>query len=101
MVRAPFTTLGAVLACRLVGFAGAQPQATVGSALADSVLLREHYKIGPAKSWSINRIEPLPGDPLSGLDCIGIRTLINILTIPLCVTMSRNICINSDTGLQQ
>ena len=37
--------------------------------LSDSGLLREHYKMGLAKSLTINPIELLSGDPLSGLDC--------------------------------
>lgn len=33
------------------------------------ILLSEHYKVEPAEPWTINRIEPLCGDPLSGFDC--------------------------------
>ena len=45
--------------------------------LSDIGLLREHNKMGLAKSWHINPIEPLSGDQLSGLHCIWI--LINKL----------------------
>ena len=43
--------------------------------LSDSDLLREHYKMGPAKSWTINQIESLSGDPLSGFGCMSIQLL--------------------------
>ena len=35
----------------------------------NSGLQREQYKMGLAKIWTINRIKPLSGDPLSGFDC--------------------------------
>ena len=38
--------------------------------LSDSGLLKEHYKMGPAKAWTINQIEPLSSDPV---DCIPLR----------------------------
>ena len=40
--------------------------------LSDSDLLRDCNKmgLGLARSWTVNRIDPLSGDPLSGLECI-------------------------------
>ena len=34
------------------------------------MLLSKKYKIGLAKTWTINQIKTLSGDPLNGFDCI-------------------------------
>ena len=34
-----------------------------------------HFTMGPAQTWTNNRIEPFSGDPLSGLDCTKMQLL--------------------------